>query len=188
MEKLLRFLIIFLTSIFITSCGVIECVDSKFERESLALDGESLFEIIFEDGKSKSHLIKCEKYYDAICAERGNSWRIREVGKSGAHKRSYLPITNKSNVAYDLVLPNCEKIIKLNSQIKMKDLHVVWNKDASKTEKTETGQVTSWLGKSYYYISTKQGVHSFKYGGYRDVPLEVIKLKFTIKLNGKVVE
>lgn len=67
-------------------------------------------------------------------------------------------------------------------------LHIVWNKDASKTEKTEIGQVTSWLGKSYYYLSTKQGVHRFKRGGYRDVPLEIIELAFTIKLNGKVIE
>lgn len=188
METLLRFIVIFITSIFITSCGVIECVDSQFEREPVAIEGEYLFDITFDDNRSTFHAIKCEKYYDAICAERGNSWRIREVGKLNAYKRSALPVSSDSNTQYDLILPNCEKMIKLNAQIKMKDLHIVWNKGALKIEKTKTGQVTTSLSKSYHYLSTENGVHRFKYGGYRDVPLEVITLKFSIKLNGKIIE
>ena len=184
----MRFIGIFITSIFLSACGVIECVDSQFERQSIAIDGESFFEILLADGKSISYAIKCEKYYDSMCAERGNSWQIREVGKSNEYKRSYLPITSESKVSYDLELPSCEEIIKLNSIVKMKDMSVVWNKNDSKTEKTELSQVTSWLGKRYHYVSTINGVHSFKYGGYRDVPLEMVKLDFTLKLNGKVVE
>ncbi|TLX45075.1 hypothetical protein C1E24_20875 [Pseudoalteromonas phenolica] len=188
MEKLLRFLVLFFVLVLTSSCGVIECVDSQFERESVAIDGESGFEVVFSNGESKFHSIKCEKYYDSMCAERGNSWRTREVGKSGEYKRSYMPVSDKSGIAFELELPNCEKLIKLNSQIQMEDISITWNRNESKTEKTELGQVTSWLGKRYNYVSTKSGVHSFKSGGYRDVPLEIIELEFTLKLNGTVVE
>lgn len=40
MEKLLRFLILFFASVFISSCGVIKCVDSQFEREPIPIKGE----------------------------------------------------------------------------------------------------------------------------------------------------
>ncbi|WP_141235681.1 hypothetical protein [Pseudoalteromonas sp. NBT06-2] len=184
----MKYLGLIFASALLSACGVIECVDSQFEREPVNINGESLFEITFSNGELKSHAIKCEKYYDSMCAERGNSWRIREVGKSGEHKRSYLPIPSESGSSYELELPNCEKIIRLNSQITMKDIAIVWNKDASKTESTELGKVTSWLGKSYHYVSSENGVHNFKYGGYRDVPLEELKLEFTLKLNGKTIE
>lgn len=188
MEKFLKYLGIVIAAILLSSCGAIECIDAQIEREPIKISGESLFEITFGNGEHKSHVIKCEKYYDSMCAERGNSWRIREVGKSGEAKRSYLPISNESGASYELELPSCEKIIRLNSKITMKDIVIVWNKNASKTESTELGQVTSWLGKTYYYVSSENGIHTFKYGGYRDVPLEEIKFEFTLKLNGKTIE
>jgi len=107
MEKLLRFLVLFFVLVLTSSCGVIECVDSQFERESVAIDGESDFEVVFSNEESKFHSVKCEKYYDSMCAERGNSWRIREVGKSGEYKRSYIPVSDKSGITFELELPNC---------------------------------------------------------------------------------
>lgn len=188
MEKFLKYLGIVIAAMLLSSCGAIECIDAQFEREPVKINGESLFEIIFANGEHKSHVIKCEKYYDSMCTERGNSWRIREVGQLGEEKRSYLPISNESGTPYELELPSCEKIIKLNSQIAMKDIAIVWNKDASKTESTEYGKVTSWLGKSYHYVSSENGIHTFKYGGYRDVPLEELKFEFTLKLNGRTIK
>lgn len=182
MEKLLRFLVLFFVSMFISSCGVIECVDSQFEREPIPIKGESLFEVAFPNGVTKSHSIKCEKYYDAICAERGNSWKIREVGKKSSHKRSHIPVLTDG---YEIELPNCRQLKDTNSKITMNDISIVWNKDGSETKQTNEGTVvTSWLGKSYYYVSSKNGIHRFKTDGYRDVPLEIVEFEFDLKLNG----
>lgn len=188
MEKLLKFLVLLSLVILTSSCGVIECVDSQFERKPVAIDGESNFEVVLSNKESKFHRITCEKYYDSMCAERGNSWKVREVGKQGEYKRSYIPIADTSGVIFELELPNCEKIISTNSQISMKDISITWNRTAAKTETTSLGRVTSWLGKRYRYVSTIKGTHRFKNGGYRDVPLEIIELNFTLKLNGIVVE
>lgn len=178
----LRKLTIICIAVAVNACGVIECVDSQFERKPIPIKGEYNFTVSFPSGDSSSHIIKCEQYYDSMCSERGNSWSVREVGKSGSYKNSYIPI---ASTEYELQLPQCNEILKPNEKLNIKDLRIVWNKEASKTEHTEFGEVTSWLGKSYIYVETKNGIHSFKTGGYRDVPLEVIKLKFDISLNGQ---
>lgn len=188
LEKLLKLFFLLSLLLLTTACGVIECVDSQFDRKPVEIAGASNFEVVFSNGQSRFHRIKCEKYYDSMCAERGNSWRVREVGKQGEYKRSYIPIVDELGVTFELELPNCEKLISLNSKISMEDISITWNRKASKTETTELGQVTSWLGKRYKYVSTTNGVHHFKNGGYRDVPLEIIALNFTLKLNENIVK
>lgn len=133
MEELLRFLSLFSVSMFISSCGVVECLDSQFEREPIPLKDESLFEVTFPNGVTKSHIIKCEKYYDAICAERGNSWKIREVGKTGSYKQSHIPVLTDG---FEIELPTCRHLRDSDSKITMNDISIVWNKEGSETMQT----------------------------------------------------
>ena len=57
----------------------------------------------------------------------------------------------------------------------MSDISIVWNIDG--IEKNEYG--SKWLGERYRYISTDDGMHSFKRGG-----LEIVKFAFSLDLNG----
>lgn len=184
LKIIIKLIWIVLTISTLNACGLIECVDHQIKRDAIALDGESIFKLTLPDGTSKSQLIKCEKYYDSTCTERGNGWRIREVGLAHAGKRSYIPISDKNGVSYDLQLLNCEEIIKLNSDISLSDLNFIWNKDGT----AKTSSSTVWLGKSFRYVSSVNGVHRYKYGGYKDVPLEVIELEFELSFNGNIIE
>jgi hypothetical protein len=177
----MRFLILFVISILTSSCGVIQCVDSQFERKPIPIKGESVFEVTFSDGDIKSHVIKCEKYYSAICASRGNSWKVREVGKAGSLKRSYFSVLTDS---YEIELPTCRQLTDSNSKITMDDISIVWNKEGVETMQTDSGTITSWLGKRFHYVSSTNGIHKFKTGGYGDEPLEIVEFEFDLKLNG----
>ena len=123
-----------------------------------------------------------------MCTERGNSWRIREVGKSGEYKRSHIPIFSDSGELFELQLLSCQELLLDEQEYTLKDFRLVWNKDGVKVSKTETSTTTTWLGKSFSYVSSRDNLHTFKYGGYIGAPLEEITIEFTLKLNGKVIQ
>ncbi|GGF53599.1 hypothetical protein GCM10011338_02170 [Alteromonas lipolytica] len=66
-------MILLFTTALVSACEVVECVDAQFEREPIPLKDEAHFALAFPDGERQSYTVKCEKYYDAMCAERGNS-------------------------------------------------------------------------------------------------------------------
>lgn len=66
----------------LAGCGVAECIDATIPRPSQRLPGSHEIEITYKNQAAITATITCEKYYDAICAERGNHWSTREVGTS----------------------------------------------------------------------------------------------------------
>lgn len=180
---------IILTFIFLIliGCGTISCIDSQFERKPVPIEGELVFQIQLTDGKKYQHQIKCERYYDSMCTERGNSWEIREVGYTSTYRGSSLPIKHASGEEYVLELPSCEKLIENSANVSLKNTHVVLARDKVQIDKTSLGKDSGpfvWIGKRYGYASSKNGKHTFKSGGYMREPLETLEFEFNLNLNG----
>lgn len=163
---------VLIVSLLTASCSAVVCIDSHIEREPVPVKDEWVFTVTFLDKDSQKYTLKCEKYYDSMCAARGNSWQVREVGKSTSNRRSYFDI---EGTELKLELPTCSEIIKSKEKLSMSDISIVWNIDG--IEKNEYG--SKWLGERYRYISTDDGMHSFKRGG-----LEIVKFAFSLDLNG----
>ena len=68
-------IVVILIALALEGCGIYECVDAKFLRETKPIEKAFNVELKFNE-KSMNMLIKCEKYYDAMCAERGNYWAL----------------------------------------------------------------------------------------------------------------
>jgi hypothetical protein len=110
-------LVIFIFSL--TGCGAIECLDSQFERAPIPIKGSNAIEFQYKDQAVIIKPVQCEKFYDAMCADRGNYWTVSETG----FKRKYT--TSKINIKVDGVgeievsHPTCEDLVQ-NKKITLK--------------------------------------------------------------------
>ena len=106
MKKLL------LMSVFVLqSCGVYECIDMQFERVSKPIDQAFVVSLEFQDTKI-SKIVQCEEYYDAMCAERGNFWAIREVGTESQYRGSAFEFSDRALGNIKIPLPKCSDMVK----------------------------------------------------------------------------
>ena len=70
----------------------------------------------------------------------------------------------------------------------MKDTRIIWGRDKASAEKSgDNGTRNVLLGKSFRYVESEKNIHTYKYGGYTGKPLEIIKVNFTLTLNGKAI-
>lgn len=174
--------------IFVAGCGAIQCVDAQFERKPIPIDTQFKFQLIQPDQEIKTIDVKCERYYNSMCSERGNSWQIREVNPSSIYGSSQFKLNHSSDKVYQLELPRCRSLVENKRPISLKDTQIVWGRDTASAEKPgDNGKRNILLGKSFRYVESEQNVHTYKYGGYTGKPLEIIKVKFTLTLNGKEI-
>lgn len=92
-------------------CGVYECIDMNFERETKPIDQDFNVVLEFQD-KTMSKIVQCEEYYDAICAERGNYWAIREVGTESENRVSSFEFIDSELGVVKIPLPSCSDMVK----------------------------------------------------------------------------
>ncbi|KAF7783541.1 hypothetical protein PRUB_a3335 [Pseudoalteromonas rubra] len=154
----------------LAGCGIAPCIDAQFERKPKVIDKKLLFELELKNGLRFSRTMKCERYYDAMCAARGNSWQLREVGSGVSYKRSSLEFTSATKERLELYLPECFELLKRQAPISLKDFDIIKN------------------GERFYYAESHGNLHVFQSGGYKDIPLHQIKLSFSLKLNGKLIK
>ncbi len=174
--------------ILLAGCGAIQCVDAQFEREPIPIDTQFKFQLIQPDQATQTIDVKCERYYSAMCSERGNSWLIREVGSSSNHGNSLFELKHNSDKIYQLELPQCRSLVENKRPISLKDTRIIWGRDKASAEKPDdNGKRNILLGKSFRYVESEQDIHTYKYGGYTGKPLEIIKVNFTLALNGKAI-
>ena len=101
-----------LISVFLLQgCGVYQCIDTNFERATKSIDQEFNVELEFQD-KSMSKIVHCDEYYDAVCAERGNYWAIREVGTESLYRGSSFEFNDSELGSVKIPLPNCSDMVK----------------------------------------------------------------------------
>jgi hypothetical protein len=183
----LRFISILFGSIFLSGCGLIECIDTQIERKPIPIDKKLLFDLSIVDQPDTSIEVVCEKFYDSMCAERGNYWSIRQTGLKSSFGSSSVKLKNDNETSYELEFPHCKKLVT-DKEITLKDTRIVWGREKVKVEAFgENGKIESWLGKSFRYLSSQGAVHKYKYGGYKGAPLEIIEFEFSIYLNGQLI-
>ena len=86
------------------------CIDAKVERKAKPIDGS--FDVLLIVNEQTTRLsVRCEKYYDAMCAARGNHWDMREVGATTTHQRSTLSLQDPSLGIIEASVPNCSSMV-----------------------------------------------------------------------------
>ena len=96
--------------LLLQGCGIFPCVDSQFTREPKSIDKQ--FEVVLTiDGKRTNKTISCEEYYDAMCAERGNFWSMREVGTASMNEKSVLAVQHKALGKIEVPVPGCASMV-----------------------------------------------------------------------------
>lgn len=82
--------VIFLTlSLLLSGCGIAPCIDAQFKRDPVPIEGSFTFEVLLSNEEPKKHIVKCERYYDTICAARGIYkcfWNEDSYGRVTSHK------------------------------------------------------------------------------------------------------
>lgn len=181
----MRLIIVLTFTLFLFGCGIVPCIDAQFEREPEPIEGSYNYQVKLANGETYHHTIKCERYYDAMCAARGNSWRVREVGGGSTYQSSTLPLPHDLGGNYELELPTCSTLIRSNGVVSLKNTHIVLDRKEFKVETTESGITKrTWLGKRYRYVSSNQGIHLYQRGGYGKTPKEKVEISFDLTLNG----
>ena len=107
MKRLSTILILLL----LQGCGVYECIDTNVVRESKPIEQQFIVKLQFE-GKTMSMPIKCEEYYDSMCAERGNYWAIREIGKKSQYQTSSFHFRSNSLGQVEVPIPRCSDMAR----------------------------------------------------------------------------
>ena len=96
----------------LTGCGTIACIDHQFERDPVPISEPYVVTLEFADRAPVSRTVHCEHYYDSMCAERGNYWSIREVGKRTQYDTSEFRIEDEVFGEVLVPLPACSAVIQ----------------------------------------------------------------------------
>ncbi len=103
--------LLLLSVIALNGCGVIECIDNKFERDPKPINETVTVSLTFQE-KELSMEVKCEEYYDAMCAERGNYWAVREAGFENDGQTSSFRFTDPELGNVEVSIPRCGDMLK----------------------------------------------------------------------------
>jgi hypothetical protein len=99
----------FLSIAALSGCGVTECIDATFPRPSERLPGSHTVEIKYKDQAEITATVTCERYYDAMCAERGNYWDTREIGTNDPSSLvRFMTINDPDLGKVEIARPSCE--------------------------------------------------------------------------------
>lgn len=167
----------------LNGCGVMPCVDAQIERAAEPIADKFSFDIV-TPASIISHTIECERYFDAQCSARGNSWKIREVGKHRSDDRSPINIAVMDGELYQLELPRCRDLLE-QSVWRLADISVVRDHGKAKVEENELGRVSTWLGKRYRLQQSYATHNTYAHIPYGKPQLPPVDLAFTVSLNGQ---
>jgi hypothetical protein len=103
-----RILILPLAAVLLSGCGVVECIDAQIPRSAEQLKEPITVEIAYAGAEVVRREIRCERYYDAQCSERGNRWSIRQAGAKDEHEKGLAKIIAPQigEIVFDLPLCN----------------------------------------------------------------------------------
>ena len=159
MKKLLLLLVIVLNG-----CGVYECIDMKFERDPKPIDETVTVVLTFQDKKMTME-VKCEEYYDALCAVRGNYWAVREVGSEKAGQTSSFKFNDSELGAVEISIPRCGDILK-NREVPIKHILPKIN------------------GEIYWFVGTENGVGKYQTSKYMTKTVKEAYFNLSMSING----
>ena len=159
MKKLLL-----LSMIVLSGCGVYECIDMKVEREPKPIDKTIIVGLAFQEQEMSMEL-KCEEYYDALCAERGNYWDVREVGSEKSGQTSSFKFTDPKLGNVEVSVPWCGDIVK-GRMIPLKHILPKIN------------------GETYWLVSTENGVGKYQTSKHMSKTVKEAYFNLSMSING----
>ncbi|WP_155247679.1 hypothetical protein [Teredinibacter turnerae] len=159
-------LFIFISVFFLNACGVYECIDAKFEREPRPIDKVFNVDVTIDDAVFSKE-VRCEHYYDAMCAERGNWWSIREVGKESKYQSSNVEYDHPKYGLIEFPVPDCLDMVEAR-EISLNHL------------------LPKIAGKTHWLMDSKGNARVYK--THRNNPdSEAVKVELTVKINGREI-
>lgn len=85
------------------------CLDALVQRSTTPVVPVPVFELKYKDRASISVRIACEKYYDAMCAARGNQWSVREIGSTEHNSLvKFVTVHDEKLGTIEIGRPSCE--------------------------------------------------------------------------------
>jgi hypothetical protein len=160
MKKLLL-----LSVIALNGCSVFECIDMKFEREPKPINETVTVNLTFQE-QEMSIEVKCEEYYDALCAERGNYWEIREVGSEKAGQVSSFKFNDAELGEIEISIPLCGDMLK-GREIPLKHILPKIN------------------GETYWLVGTGNGDGKYQTSKYMTTTVKEEYFNLSMSINGK---
>jgi hypothetical protein len=158
----------------LTGCGVTDCIDAAFPPPSERLPGSHTIEIDYKGQATITTTVTCERYYDAMCAERGNFWNTREIGTNDSpHLVRFITINDPNLGEVKIERPSCE-LFKGPAPKKFASMILI-------------------RGERYFYSGEVDRGHVFVK---RDFALQkidpavakTVTIPFTIRVDGKALE
>jgi hypothetical protein len=166
MKKLIISLVL-----LIQGCGVYECIDMKFSRTPEPIDKVYNIDLKFNDTKMNMG-IQCEKYYEAMCAERGNYWTLREVGKEKYFETSNFKFIDPKLGSVSIPIPNCSDMVNDRTT----SLNYI---------------IPKINGESYWLKSSNKNIRTLSTGSNhfnKNEPIKTITVDWELKVNDKSLE
>ena len=159
MKKLL-----ILSAILLSGCGVYECIDMRFERDPKPINKTIMVSVNFND-QHQNMEIKCEEYYDALCAERGNYWAVREVGSEKSGQTSSFVFNDPDLGKVEVSVPLCGDMLK-GREIPLKHILPKIN------------------GETYWLVGSENGVGKYRTSKYLTESVKEASFNLQMSING----
>jgi len=161
-------LIIALLSFCLSGC-VVECIEAKIDRPAFPIPGSHVAELRVAGMEPIRKAITCEKYYDAICAERGNYWAIREVGTADQSSPSRISVEIAGIGKVEVQMPACKALVgHQSSSLKMPVIYVG--------------------GQLYFYAGTDGPFQIYKWAGKKVWEQEkTVRIQFQFLVDGQAI-
>jgi len=157
---------------FLSSCGVVTCLDSQVEREPKSIAGSHVIKLHFENEDIIEKTMKCEEYYASHCSERGNYWSVRQEGFKTRYDNEDIKLSNSKYNNILLSTPSCFFLIK-KKEFTLKDIHISVDGDNFSYRKTVNGR--------HYYETSSTNFE------FENIPVKKIDFKFKVFINGTQV-
>ena len=129
-----------------------------------------MVEVQYQDRPTIRKEIRCEKYYDAMFAARGNYWAIREVSFESEYQTRKISIVDEDIGTISFSIPPCETLVK-KKDFPLQDLIVTIN------------------GKAYWHQSSSGSKHTyFRPAMHNNGIDESVTLNFVYKIDGVAIK
>ena len=156
--------LLFLSVIALSGCGVYECIDVKFERDPKPINEVVTVDLTFQN-QEMSMEVKCEEYYDSLCAERGNYWAVREVGTEKSGQTSSFKFNDPELGDVEVSIPRCGDMLK-GRETPIKHILPKIN------------------GEIYWLVGTENGVGKYQTSKYMTKTVKEAHFNLSMSING----
>lgn len=148
-------------------CSVVPCIDAQIERAPKPVD-EPYVVRLYLQGHEFAKTILCEEYYDAMCAERGNYWSVRETGAESQYEISNFDVHESSIGRIEIPVPSCTSMF--TNQLPSLE-HVILKIN----------------GQHYWLVASDGYVRTYNPGGAHGDPENSVGLELSMSVNGQLL-